>query len=571
MCGILGGNNLEWDYDGAVSTMHHRGPNGQRVKKWKDMALGFARLSVIDLSESAMQPMLSSDGRYAIVFNGEVYDYKKNRRILEEKGYHFRTQSDTEVLLYAFVEWREKMVDHFDGIFAFAVYDTTLEKMFIFRDRCGVKPLYYFYDGKNFAFASELKAICKLCDSIHFKIDETALYDYHTYLYIPEPKTMYRNVFKLKAASYLTYDVKKRKIENINSYWKVRLNTKEGNKVSKKQLEQKAGELRFHLSNVIARQTIADVPIGTFLSGGVDSSIITAEVAKYVKDVTSYTIGFSDVRYDESGYAKTTADMLNVKLKTKQFEDRDYMGLYDRLPDIYDEPFADTSAFPTYFVSKFAKEDITVVLTGDGGDELFGGYFRYIYAEELLDKHKGNGRALSEMYLRWRDKISLYQGYWDGICLEDVAKLSPLYQYRIRPDRKRLREKYHIPKDYDDFWYYRKYYHKELPPLTRLRYLDFMTYLNGDLLTKVDRASMKVSLEARVPFLDREIVEYAFSLTQEECNPSGELKGLLKYAYADTFPRGFLNRKKQGFSIPFSFLRNEKCPQEYLIETLWKL
>lgn len=571
MCGILGGNNPDWDYDGAVSTMHHRGPNGQRVKKWKDMALGFTRLSVIDLSESAMQPMLSSDGRYAIVFNGEIYDYKKNRQILEKKGYHFRTQSDTEVLLYAFVEWQEKMVDHFDGIFAFAVYDTVLEKVFLCRDRCGVKPLYYFFDGRNFAFASELKAICKLCKNIRFQIDETALYDYHTYLYIPDPKTMYRNVFKLKAAGYLVYDVKKRKIGNVNSYWKVRLNTKEGNKVSKKQLEQKAEELRFHLGNVVARQTVADVPVGTFLSGGVDSSIITAEASKYVKDVTSYTIGFPDVRYDESGYARTAADMLHVKLKTKQFEDRDYTGLYDRLPDIYDEPFADTSAFPTYFVSEFAKEDITVVLTGDGGDELFGGYSRYIYAGDLLDKQRNNKRALSELYLRWRNRISLYQEYWDGICLEDVAKLAPLYQYRIKPDRKGLREKYHIPKDYDDFWYYRKYYHKELPPLTRLRYLDFMTYLNGDLLTKVDRASMHVSLEARVPFLDREIVDYAFSLTQEECNPSGELKGLLKYAYEDVFPRSFLNRRKQGFSIPFSFLRNEKSPQEHLIETLWKL
>lgn len=571
MCGILGGNNPAWDYDAAVNEMYHRGPNGQRVERWRDMTLGFARLSVIDLSETAMQPMLSPDGRYAIVFNGEIYDYKENRKILEGKGYHFRTQSDTEVLLYAFVEWREKMVDYFDGIFAFAIYDMVQGKVFLFRDRCGVKPLYYFFDGRNFAFASELKAICKLCNNIHFQIDETALYDYHTYLYIPEPKTMYRNVFKLKSASYLVYDVKTGKIGGVNRYWKVRLNTKEGNKVSKKRLDQKAGELRQLLGNVIARQTVADVPVGTFLSGGVDSSIITAEAAKYVKDVTSYMIGFADARYDESGYAKTAADILHVNLKTKRFGDRDYSGLYGVLPDIYDEPFADTSAFPTYFVSQFAKEDITVVLTGDGGDELFGGYSRYVYAGDLLDKRGRNIRALSELYLRWRDKVSQYQGYWDEICLEDVAKLSPLYQYRVRPDRKKLREKYHIPRDYDDFWYFRKHYHKELPPFTRLRYLDFMTYLNGDLLTKVDRASMRVSLEARVPFLDREMVDFAFSLTQEECNPSGELKGLLKYAYEDVFPRSFLNRKKQGFSIPFSFLGKSKCPQEHLIEDLWKL
>lgn len=571
MCAILGGNNPIWDYEEAINIMYHRGPSGQRVERLNSMTLGFARLSIIDLSEAAMQPMFSLDGRYIIVFNGEIYDYKKTRQVLKKRGYCFKTQSDTEVLLYSFVEWREKMVDYFDGIFAIAIYDTVLETVYLFRDRCGVKPLYYFFDGVNFAFASELKAIQKLCNTVELQIDETALYDYHTYLYIPEPKTMYKNVYKLKSASYLIYNVKAKKIEKIDKYWKVRLNTREGNKVGKKHLDQKAEELRYHLNNVIARQVIADVPVGTFLSGGVDSSIITLETKKYVKDITSYTISFQDSRYDESKYAETAADILNVRLKTKRFEEKDFVGLYGILPNIYDEPFADTSAFPTYFVSKFAQKDITVVLTGDGGDELFGGYSRSLYAKDILDKKYQSGRSISELYLRWREVLPVNKKLLEETCLEDIALLSPLYQFSVKPNRKKLREKYHIPKDYDDFWYFRKYYHKDLPPYTRLRYLDFMTYLNGDLLTKVDRASMRVSLEARVPFLDKEIVDFAFSLTQEECNPAGELKGLLKYAYKDVFTQGFFDRKKQGFSIPFSFLRNKRCPQEYLIEDLWKL
>lgn len=570
MCGILGGNKSNWNYQAAVESICHRGPNAQKVLKVKDFHLGFARLSIIDLQDTAMQPMISGDGNYMIVFNGEIYDYQKLRKILEDKGYRFRTKSDTEVLLYAFSEWKEKMVDYIDGIFAAAIMDIREEKIYLYRDRPGVKPLYYYYDGSSFAFASELKAIVKMCIDVSFEIDNTALYDYHTYLYIPDPKTMYKNVYKLEPASCMVFDLKQSKITSKYRYWKVRLNTKEGEPVSRKRLNEKAEELRYHLNNAIARQIVSDVPVGTFLSGGVDSSIVTAVTKSHISDVTGYTIGFTDRNYDESEYAKRVADILKVNLKVKRFTRNNYVKLQKILPELYDEPFADTSAYPTYFVSEFAKQDITVVLTGDGGDELFGGYTRCLFARDnLKDNRLFLGRKLSSIYMDYENELKRNYLEMDTFFKEDVCRLIPQYQFYIKPDRKQLRQRYHIDKDYDDAWYIRKFYHKDLPPFTRMRYLDFMTYLPGDILTKVDRTSMKVSLEARVPLLDKEMIDFAFSLTQQECNPGGELKGLFKYAYKDMIPLKLLNRKKAGFSMPHDYVKDDVCPQEMLLKKLW--
>ncbi len=570
MCGILGGSKANWDYQKALKSMSHRGPDGKKLHRIADFYLGFVRLSIIDLNENAMQPMLSNDGNYAIVFNGEIYDYLGVRKILEDKGYHFRTKSDTEVLLYAFVEWKENLTDHIDGIFAVAVIDIREEKIYLFRDRPGVKPLYYYYDGYSFAFASELKAITAMCCDVSFQLDNTALYDYHTYLYIPEPKTMYHNVFKLQPASCMIYDIKKHKILSNFRYWKVRMNTKEGNRLSLTQLENKAEELRYHLNRVIARQIISDVPVGTFLSGGVDSSIVTAVTKDYISDVTGYSIGFTDREYDESRYAAQIADIIGVKCKIKKFLKSDFNRLKNMIFDLYDEPFADTSAYPTYFVSAFAKQYITVVLTGDGGDELFGGYPRCLMAAGHLKKgRKPISRRLSYIYMDYENQWKRLNINMDSVFKDDVSQLIPQYQFYIKPDRAQLRKKYKIDRDYDDAWFIRQYYHKDLPPFTRMRYLDFMTYMPGDILTKVDRASMKASLEARVPLLDKEMIEFAFSLTQEECNPNGELKGLLKLAYKDRIPLKLLNRKKAGFSMPHGYVQGRGCPQEILLKNMW--
>ena len=319
------------------------------------------------------------------------------------------------------------------------------------------------------------------------------------------------------------------------------------------------------------RQIIADVPVGVFFSGGVDSSIIASVASSHINDINAYTIGFKDKRYDESRYAKEMSEIIHIKYNEKIFSKKEYDDLYSILKELYDEPYADTSAYPTYLLSNFAKEDVTVVLTGDGGDELFGGYSRYLYARDIFTNKKISNRKLSELYLNYRKYLAIGELIKENSILEEVAIISKCYQYKKIFNRDEIRRKYNIPKDYDDFWYIRKYYHKELPIFTRMRYLDFMTYLNGDILTKVDRASMANSLEARVPFLDKEVVEFAFSLTQEACNPSGQLKGILKSAYEKEIPRNKLDRKKQGFSIPFSYERGEKSPQEIIMEDIWKM
>lgn len=572
MCGILGGSKKEWNYEKALQSVYHRGPDGQRMIRIKNVTLGFARLAVIDLNKDAMQPMFSIDNNYALVFNGEIYDYQKLKKQLLKKGYVFRTNSDTEVFLYAFIEWKEKIVDYIDGIFGAVIMDIREEKLYLFRDRPGVKPLYYFYDGKEFAFASELGELKELLyDTENLQIDNTALYDYYNYLYIPDPKTLYKNIYKLEPASLLIFDLKKCKIQKKARYWKVHLNTREGNLIGKKQLDEKAEELRYHLDRIIMRQIVADVPAGTFFSGGVDSSIVTAVIAQHLQNITAYMIGFTDKRYDEFPYAKKIADYVGINFKAKYFAQNNFTELKDKMYDIFGEPFGDLSLYPTYFVSKFAKKDITVVLTGDGGDELFGGYNRYIWGKEnLLGRKSNKNYKLRKIYSDIEHLISLGGKIKSSELKDDVELLLPQYLYGKNERRISLRKRYGIPYDYDDGWFYRKYYHKDLPVITRLRYLDFMTYLPGDILTKVDRTTMQFSLEARVPLLDKEMIDFAFSLTQNECCPNGELKGLFKYAFKHMIPTEFFERKKAGFMMPHKYMEGDKSVQEMLLQDFWR-
>lgn len=567
MCGILGGNNPEWDYESGIRCMAHRGPDGVKIVKKQDISFAFNRLSIIDLSNAAMQPMISDDGNYMVVFNGEIYGFQELREKLRKKGYHFKTSSDTEVLLNAYIEWKDSFVEFLDGMFAVAFYDRVENKIKLFRDRVGIKPLYYFYDGYYFGFSSELKGIKQMCNNIKLQLDNTALYDYHTYCYIPDPKTMYQKVYKLEAAHELIFDVKSHKIEHDFRYWRLHVNTMEGNSPSESRLEYLEYRLHDILARTIKEQMLADVKVGTFLSGGVDSSIVTAVSHELDPDIETFTIGFSDMFYDESLYAQNMAQQYGINNVLEMFDYEVFDDLFDILPDLYDEPFADNSAYPTYLVSKLARQSVKVVLTGDGGDELFGGYsYRNTYAYGKLTGKRWNKKTISMLYNNV--KIATRMKWIGGEALEeDVSRLSELYaQY---PDKRMLRRKYSIPSDYDDFWYYRKYYNKELPPITRMRYLDFMTYLKS-VLTKVDRASMAVSLEARVPLLAREVIEFAFSLTQEECCPNRGAKGLLKHAYREMVPNEILFREKQGFGIPLSYFNGDgSTMQENIITRLW--
>lgn len=546
--------------------MEHRGPDGIRISPLSDFVLAFARLAIMDLSDHGMQPMFSDDNQVGIVFNGEIYGYRKLRNSLVAKGYQFRSTSDTEVVLNAYLEWGDRFINRVDGMFGLAIYDHREGTIKLFRDRIGIKPLYYYYDGINFGFASELKGILNMCTTVSLQIDYTAVYDYMNYGCIPAPKTYYKNVYKLLPAHCMIFDIKTGKIIKNSSYWRLKVNEYQG--VQRKQSDL-IEELRYLIKESVEDQMIADVPVGTFLSGGVDSSIVTYEGNKINPRLETFSMGFDRAKYNELRFAYELADRFNIHMNAKVFNSNIFKEYYPQIKIWYDEPFADTSAFPTHIVSKMAKEKVTVVLTGDGGDEVFGGYSRQakIWRKE---KDKGPDHLLiTAMYLRYKDifkKNSAKDYFW----MDDLAFLLSSMGKPLKTSDRELRKRFGISKDYDEYWAYRKYYFKDLPPMTRVQYLDIKTYLPDDILTKVDRASMAVSLETRVPLLSRKIVEFAFALSEEDRCPDGEQKGLLKKAYEAEFGRKFLYRKKQGFTMPDDYFSDNKSQQEHLYEDLWE-
>ena len=564
MCGIIGGNHSGWNYDKGIASMRHRGPDGIRVSRMPDFTLAFARLAIMDLSEQGMQPMFSCDNQVGIVFNGEIYGYQKLRNELLQKGYRFRSTSDTEVILNAYLEWGEKFINRVDGMFGMAIYDRRDGKVRLFRDRIGIKPLYYYYDGANFGFSSELKGILNMCGNISFQIDNTAVYDFLNYTYIPDPKTYYKYVYRLLPGHRMIFDIKSRKIVKDSAYWRLKVNAYQGSQRKQGDLVE---ELKSLVESSVKKQMVADVPVGTFLSGGVDSSIVTYEGHRVNPQLETFSIGFASARYNELRYAQELSDRYQIHLNSKMFNHDVFKGYYGRLRDWYDEPFAETSAFHTYAVSQLAREKVTVVLTGDGGDEIFGGYGRQ---RAIWQKEKEKGpdhRLVSALYLQYYKNTG--EAGRDYFWLDDLEFLLRANSKRPQASDRELRKQLKIDRDYDTFWAFRKYYLKDLPPMTRAQFLDIKTYLPGDILTKVDRASMAVSLETRVPLLDRRLVEFAFSLSEEDRCPKGELKGLFKKAYEAEIGRRILYRRKQGFCMPRQYFNCQKSTQEQLLEELW--
>lgn len=569
MCGILGGNNKLWDYEGGIQAIKHRGPDGQRVKHMEEFSMAFARLAIIDLSENAMQPMTSKDGKVTIVYNGEIYGYHLLRKELEKK-YEFVSNSDTEVILNAYLEYGDAFVDKIDGMFAIAIYDQNVMQLKLFRDRIGIKPLYYYYSDENFAFSSELKALTKACTTIDFKIDYTAIYDYLYYQYIPEPKTMYQNCYKLPPAHKLIYDVSKKRIASISKYWKLHVNTAKGRYRKDEVLRD---ELRSLLEKSVKEQLIADVPVGTFLSGGVDSSIITYLSNKLSPNIHTFTIGFEDQKYNEAQYARILTEKYNLNCTERILGQEDIGVINHELKRWYDEPYADTSAYPSFIVSQLAREKVTVVLTGDGGDELFGGYSRYSAYVDSMQGKIIDSEIVSRISKRFRliEKVPIeIRTKYIATGLDNYL---PMIFVADQKEAEYYRRIWKIDKDYDVTWYVKKYYKKELPIMTRVRYLDFKTYLPSDILTKMDRVSMANSLEARVPFLSRKLIEFAFSLSEEECCSSENLKRILKDAYRKEIPLKLLERHKMGFGVPSEYLLSKREKQPITIAILknkWK-
>lgn len=578
MCGIFGvaSSNVEFVNHKrakvALNSLIHRGPDQAGEMATNSVFLGHRRLSIMDTSERGRQPFSSADGKVSVTVNGEIYNYKDLQKEIGKE--HFLSDSDCEVILHGYQMWGiDELLQKIDGMFSIAIYDHCSDEIIIARDRVGIKPLYYSHIGGSLVWSSELKPIEVYYDgSFELEVDNTALYDMLTYLYIPTPKTLYRNVFKLEPATYLKYNINSLEVIK-QKYWALSPSN------IKKSVEQAKVEVVDLLDASVMSHLMSDVDVGFFLSGGLDSSSIVALASKNIK-VKTFSIGFNDKHHDESYFANLVAENFKTDHFSKILDRQDATNLFSFMKNLYVEPFADSSALPTYEVSLLARKHSKVVLTGDGGDELFGGYrwykaFNYwkgkqgwFFGSKILNKlgwHRTNfGQTLPGKLGRVGRLIDLWT-HTDP--LELYSLLLGGLPWR---SRKKYRKILNIDDNYDDQWYFRKFYDPGLGDYKSLQYLDFCTYLHDDILTKVDRASMAVGLEARVPFLNTKLIEYCFSLPESVIYDNGELKGLLKGSFEGVLPSIIINRGKRGFSIPLKKWNSEamgdcKTFQEYML------
>ena len=571
MCGIFGHtvfdpNEIERSRE-ALHTLTHRGPD-----QWGDwyngrVYLGHRRLSIIDLSDDARQPMMDSEERTVIACNGEIYNFRALRKLLFDKGHKFKSESDSEVLLHGYEAWGvEGLLKRIEGMFAAVIYDRENRKIFLLRDRVGIKPLYYSLIDSRLAWASELKALAAF-HGPRLETDATALYDFLTYSYIPTPKTCYQNVYKLKPAHYAEFDIDNSSLAT-RRYWQLEIDE------TSITIDEASERIRELIDKAVKEQLISDVPIGFFLSGGLDSSVIVAAATNATDLINTYSIGFDDKRHDETRYADVVAKRFQTHHRKKILTVEGGAELLASMKTWYDEPFGDTSALPTYLVCRFARQHSTVALTGDGGDELFGGYRFYNRFDGKERMAPSNSRFLKSIAHCLRRK---YRGALvgrianrivGGLCDEIELHLF-LKGGMLSEEKNAFRQQWEIDNDYDDYWYSKKYWRPELPLKTRLQYLDFHTSLHDDMLSKLDRVSMAVSLETRVPLLTTEIISFCFSLPEGIRYCNNVLKGLLKHSYRNILPASILHRDKKGFSIPVwgdSILSGTETRQERLLE-----
>lgn len=553
MCGLFGHVIPEkWSIDRsrkALHTLAHRGPD--QWGEWQDgrVYMGHRRLSILDLSEKGRQPMTDGAGDVVITVNGEIYNYPGLRAELETR-HEFRSRSDSEVVVHGYKEWGiEGLLDRLDGMYALVVYDRAQDRLYLARDRAGVKPLYYALVDGVFAWASELKAIREYFGSNRLKLDLTALYDFLTYLYVPAPKSLYGDVYKLEPGHYAAFDCSSRQLK-VASYWRLDCTEQAIG------LEDAERELVRLVDQSVQEQLMSDVPVGVFLSGGMDSSIVAESANRASHHIQTFTIQVMDPSLDESPFARLLAEYVGTDHHVRACGAEDASEWMTRLNGWYDEPFADSSAIPTFMVSRFSRERVVVALSGDGGDELFGGYRWYTAMDERA--YRG-GRGRPELR-PWTIRAKRMMGRslagrvvrrfeFDHV-LGDLEYYTRLMGGLLPEDKRTYAREWEIDPEYDDFWYFRKFWRQDLPLRTRLQYLDFHTYLPDDILTKVDRASMQVALEVRVPLLSRALVEFAFSLPESVRYADGQLKGLVKKAFQSRLPSAILSKPKQGFNLP---------------------
>jgi asparagine synthase (glutamine-hydrolysing) len=557
--------------------VQHRGPDDHGV--WTDaeagVALGFRRLSIIDLSPAGHQPMVSASGRFVVVFNGEIYNYESVRNALVEANLapRFRGHSDTEVLLAAVEAWGlGEAVRRLVGMFAIAIWDRQMRRLHLVRDRLGVKPLYYGWMDGSFVFGSELKALRRY-PTFNSEIDRRSLASLLRYNFVPAPFTIYRDVRKLNPGNILTLNSDSQSVE-VQAYWSVADAVQAGlaDPWPGTYLEA-VGELDRLLRDSIALRMNADVPLGVFLSGGVDSSVVAALMqVQSNRPVRSFSIGFDETSYDEAPHAAAVAAHLGTDHTQMYVSSAEAMAVIPRLPHIFDEPFADSSQIPTFIVSELARRHVTVALSGDGGDELFGGYDRYRAVDGIIRRfvmlptiiRRSLGRSLTVVTSGRTRKLMSMEGS-SGLAgrvrrlaeLLSVAGPAELYQNLVWPDKGA------IALDAGQYpWSAGDLAPAALQdPISMMMFLDSVTYLPDDILVKVDRASMAASLEAREPLLDHRLVEFAWKLPLHMKSNGQGGKRILKEVLFRYVPRELVERPKRGFAVPVgSWLRGPLRP-----------
>jgi len=561
MCGIVGVVSRSEVAPNLVVRMRdclaHRGPDhaGLWSSDDKRVCLGHRRLSVIDLDVRSNQPMSSSDERFTLTFNGEIYNYRALRTVLERQGVRFRTQSDSEVLIEAFRRWGAECLDLLSGMFAFAIWDAEKRQLFCARDRAGEKPFYYAVTNGTFIFASEAKSLLEWPE-LPRRIDYEALIDFLTLGFVADPKSIWLDVRKLAPARTLTVELPEDGVPAVRGprrYWSLPFISRPG--------DGSPEQIRDTLVRAAKEMAVADVPVGTFLSGGVDSSAVTAALSLSGHDVRSFTIGFDLPEYDERNWARQVAERYRTRHLERMIRPTDVTTALDILTWHYDEPFNDYSCFPTYYLCREARRSITVALSGDGGDELFAGYRKYqrlarrtqlknLFPIEVARYTAAVADHILNEGNHWRRTLRQYglappQMLADMLCtgfslplLREIAR-GPLAEALRHYDPYQLVEQLLV----------------EAPPhevglVNAMRHLDFVLVLPGDMLVKVDRASMAVALEVRPLLLHREVMDLAAGIPPEQLVNCDEAKLALKSAVRPWLPSPLIDRRKQGFAMP---------------------
>ena len=574
MCGICG--IIHTDTEKKVvpalvkemcDVIYHRGPDDDGIYTRANVGIGMRRLSIIDLV-TGKQPISNENGDMWIVFNGEIYNHQEIRKELQNRGHRFRTKTDTESIIHAYEEYGDRCVEKLNGMFAFAIWDDRKKRLFLARDRIGIKPLYYFFDRQRFVFGSEIKSILK-AGNIPKTIDLQALDHFLTFEYIPAPLSIFKEIRKLPPGHTLTLtDLKN---VNIRQYWDLPV---ENNGVD---ILEKREELFETLQDAVRIRLMSDVPLGAFLSGGVDSSTVVALMSQVLNQpVKTFSIGFEDQTYNELNYARLIAKKFNTEHHEFIIQ-ANALELADKLLYYLDEPFGDFSIFPTYLVSKIAKDFVTVVLSGDGGDELFAGYDTYI-ADQLATRYAKIPRWLRNSFIhpivdsippspKKKGLINRTKRFVEGMKLPEDLHHARWMIFLQQIERELLYTndvKSEILRE-DSYQFIRKYFRNVIPQtnddINQQMYVDVKTYLVDNILVKVDRMSMATSLEARVPFLDHRVVELAATIPGEGKLQGRRSKIVLKQAMDKLLPREILYRGKEGFSIPIkNWIKNELKP-----------